>query len=529
MNYTVLVVEDEYDQRRAVIERVDWAAAGLEVIGEAENGVEALELLETLEPDLILTDIKMPMISGLDLAEKVREIRPATQMVILSGYDSFEYARKAINYNIISYLLKPISSSELSEELFNIKKRMDEQLGKIMPKQDPDLERRLKSMQINSFLLPLMLGSNEEKPEEAELNATARELGIIENGDLPHFCIIVSKFKSNDGNPATGKEHPDFIDAILGKYIRSFSFLVYGRVVSLAIISQPGELSNTLDLPLKEIVQTAKRMLTQSCTLGISREFTELSSCSAAYFQAVAARRYTRDGAGEIRFINDQERDGEIEIDHVEKTVLKLEQLLKVGYNEELSEFVDGLFKNSTPENADLLLMQILATVYRVTSNAADKSDIVNLLSSNPIFSRMTTYNSETGVKNELISLCLNAKALISSSQKRDSEILCDRAVNIINERYSDEGLSLTEVSNELAVSPNYLSALIKKTKKKNFVSLLTEKRMKTAYDLLLCSNLKVLEISKKCGYSDQHYFSYCFKKFYGDSPGKIRSAQRGE
>lgn len=529
MNYTVLVVEDEYDQRRAVIERVDWAAAGFEVIGEAENGVEALELLETLEPDLILTDIKMPMISGLDLAEKVREIRPATQMVILSGYDSFEYARKAINYNIISYLLKPISSSELSEELFNIKKRMDEQLGKIMPKQDPDLERRLKSMQINSFLLPLMLGSNEEKPEEAELNATARELGIIENGDLPHFCIIVSKFKSNDGNPATGKEHPDFIDAILGKYIRSFSFLVYGRVVSLAIISQPGELSNTLDLPLKEIVQTAKRMLTQSCTLGISREFTELSSCSAAYFQAVAARRYTRDGAGEIRFINDQERDGEIEIDHVEKTVLKLEQLLKVGYNEELSEFVDGLFKNSTPENADLLLMQILATVYRVTSNAADKSDIVNLLSSNPIFSRMTTYNSETGVKNELISLCLNAKALISSSQKRDSEILCDRAVNIINERYSDEGLSLTEVSNELAVSPNYLSALIKKTKKKNFVSLLTEKRMKTAYDLLLCSNLKVLEISKKCGYSDQHYFSYCFKKFYGDSPGKIRSAQRGE
>lgn len=529
MNYTVLVVEDEYDQRRAVIERVDWAAAGFEVIGEAENGVEALELLETLEPDLILTDIKMPMISGLDLAEKVREIRPATQMVILSGYDSFEYARKAINYNIISYLLKPISSSELSEELFNIKKRMDEQLGKIMPKQDPDLERRLKSMQINSFLLPLMLGSNEEKPEEAELNATARELGIIENGDLPHFCIIVSKFKSNDGNPATGKEHPDFIDAILGKYIRSFSFLVYGRVVSLAIISQPGELSNTLDLPLKEIVQTAKRMLTQSCTLGISREFTELSSCSAAYFQAVAARRYTRDGAGEIRFINDQERDGEIEIDHVEKTVLKLEQLLKVGYNEELSEFVDGLFKNSTPENADLLLMQILATVYRVTSNVADKSDIVNLLSSNPIFSRMTTYNSETGVKNELISLCLNAKALISSSQKRDSEILCDRAVNIINERYSDEGLSLTEVSNELAVSPNYLSALIKKTKKKNFVSLLTEKRMKTAYDLLLCSNLKVLEISEKCGYSDQHYFSYCFKKFYGDSPGKIRSAQRGE
>lgn len=146
MNYTVLVVEDEYDQRRAVIERVDWAAAGFQVIGEAENGVEALELLETLEPDLILTDIKMPMISGLELAERVREIRPVTQMVILSGYDSFEYARKAINYNIISYLLKPISSKELSEELFNIKKRMDEQLGRVTQNLDSDSERKLQRM-----------------------------------------------------------------------------------------------------------------------------------------------------------------------------------------------------------------------------------------------------------------------------------------------------------------------------------------------------------------------------------------------
>ena len=131
-------------------------------------------------------------------------------------------------------------------------------------------------------------------------------------------------------------------------------------------------------------------------------------------------------------------------------------------------------------------------------------------------------------MKNELISFCEDAKALISQSQKRDTEILCDRVVQIINENYSDEELSLTGVSNMLAVSPNYLSALIKKTIKKNFVTLLTERRMKAAYDMLVCTNMKVLEISEKCGYSDQHYFSYCFKKFYGDSPNRIRSVCRG-
>ena len=530
MNYTVLVVEDEYELRRAVVERVDWAAAGFEVIGDAENGVEALDLVETLEPDLILTDIKMPMISGLELAARVREIRPATQIVILSGYDSFEYAQTAINYNIISYLLKPISSSELSEELFEIHRRMDEKIGSVIFAPDEDLKNKLHRLSVDRFLLPLMLGSREEQPSDAELMVCAEELGIIRSGTTPRFGILVSKFKDADGNSCTSTAHVDFLDSVFSHYMYSASFIVYGRLGTLVISEENGALSNILELPLRETIQTAKRMLGQSCTIGVSREFSALSDCASAYFQAVTARRYTSDGAGEVRFINDQERDGELEIDRVEKTVIKLEQLLKVGSSELLDEFIDGLFENSTPENADLLVVQIIATVYRVVSNATDdKSDLLRLLSSNPTFTRITSYNSESGMKNELVDFCRNAKSLISNLQKRESEVLCDRVVQIIDERYSDEDLSLTGVSNELSVSPNYLSALIKKTKKKNFITLLTERRMRAAHDMLLCTNMKVLEISEKCGYSDQHYFSYCFKKFYGNSPNKIRSTNRSE
>ena len=144
MKYTVLVVDDEVELRHALVEKVDWEAAEFEVIGEAENGVEALDVIETLEPDLIITDIKMPMISGLELAKRVREIRPATGMVILSGYDSFEYAREAINYNIIAYLLKPISSAELSKELIAIKTRMDDNLKALSPSRRQDLMKNLK-------------------------------------------------------------------------------------------------------------------------------------------------------------------------------------------------------------------------------------------------------------------------------------------------------------------------------------------------------------------------------------------------
>ena len=528
MDYTVLVVDDEFELRRAMIERVDWAAAGFKVVGEAENGVEALDLIETLEPDLILTDIKMPMISGLELAAKVRELRPATQIVILSGYDSFEYARTAIDYNIISYLLKPISSAEMSQELFEIHRRMDEKIGSMATVQSADANRLLQNAKRDAFLLPLLLGGNETKPDNSRLLQQAQELGLVlKNGEPPRFCVLVLKFKNEQGRACTGPEHIDFIHNVLGQYFSCSTLVVYGRAVTLVAVQRPGELSNLLELPLLELVQTAKRLLQQTCTVGVSRAFTGLADCGNAYFQAVTARRYTRDGAGEVRFINDQEPNAEFAFDRAEKTAMGLEQLLKVGTKEQLNNYVNSLYEQNTPENANLLVMQVLATVYRVVSAVTDKSGMMKLFAENPVFSRFTTNSSQTVLKNEMAEFCSSAKQIIESSQKRESEVLCDRVVEMINERYSDETLSLTGVSNALAVSPNYLSALIKKNKQKNFVTLLTERRMQAARDMILCTEMKMLEIAEKCGYNDQHYFSYCFKKFYGESPNKVRACRR--
>ena len=513
MNYTVLVVEDEENQRRALIDRVQWEKAGFTVVGEAENGAEALDKVELLEPDLILTDIRMPLITGLELAARVREMRPATQIVILSGYDSFEYARTAINYNIISYLLKPISSAELSEELFDIHRRMEERIAGIGKNTEPDsaadTQARLKKLTQTEFLQPILFGGAEEQAEDdAEYLEKATELGIITK-DTP--------------------EHADFVDKVIGRYADAVSFIAYGRVVTLTVFDAGAEPEKELELALLELVQTAKRMMDETCTVGVSREFSKLSECSAAYFEAVTARRYTSDGAGEVRFIADKEKTSKVAFEYVEKSVLKVEQLLKVGSFESLCDFIGELYETNTPENANLLVVQIIATVCRVVNNTSDNEEMASLVASNPIFARITAYNSESGMKSELIEFCRAAKNIIEQSQKRDSEILCDKALQIIEERFGDESLSLTGVSAELAVSPNYLSALIKREKKQNFITLLTEKRMKTAYDLLVCSTMKILEISEKCGYSDQHYFSYCFKKFYGVSPNKVRGAGKSD
>ena len=136
--YTVVFADDEIELRQAILQRIDWAGLGFSVVADAENGVEALEAVEQYEPDLLITDIRMPLMTGIELARRVREVCPATQIVFLSGYDDFGYAQEAIRYNVISYLLKPISAAELSEELGHIRAKMDELMAKRVEKQPLD-------------------------------------------------------------------------------------------------------------------------------------------------------------------------------------------------------------------------------------------------------------------------------------------------------------------------------------------------------------------------------------------------------
>mgnify|MGYP000345688481 CR=1 FL=1 len=131
-NNSVGVIDSVYNsiKIRSLGRRVKWEEIGFEVVGEAENGADALELVEKLEPDLLLTDIKMPFLSGIELARAVREVRPMVQIAFLSGFDDFTYAQQAIQYNIVSYMLKPISAKEIEAELIKIKKAMDQRVDK---------------------------------------------------------------------------------------------------------------------------------------------------------------------------------------------------------------------------------------------------------------------------------------------------------------------------------------------------------------------------------------------------------------
>ena len=126
--YRIMLVDDEEEVRKAIIRKMDWEKLGFVVVGDAENGEEALEKLEQLEPDVVITDIRMPYMDGLTLTARIREKHPSIKILIFSGYDDFEYAKQAIKLEVTEYILKPVNGEELAVILSRIRGSLDKEI-----------------------------------------------------------------------------------------------------------------------------------------------------------------------------------------------------------------------------------------------------------------------------------------------------------------------------------------------------------------------------------------------------------------
>lgn len=529
--YTVIVADDEFGIRQSLINRVNWSQIGFKVIGEAENGVEALELVEKLEPDLLLTDIKMPFISGIDLARKVREIRPAMQIAFLSGYDDFSYAQQAIQYNIIKYLLKPISSQELSEELLDIKNKMDAQKQLFISNIDDVSGEQLN---LEHFLMPLLLDddiatiNNYDTQEINWLDKHAIDCGLRESlDDKAHYVVIVISLIDQDDNDATDPKQRLAIEAILEKYINFGCFYTANKIVAL-LSGQVWQIEKYLNIAVNEIVQRIERALGFACYIGVSGMVDNLIKTNGAYHEATSALQYAMGAKKNIVYIEDIEKPTNITYEYIAKVAKHIEGIIKTGTKTEIEEYLKIVFieiinDNISRADIDMLMIQLLSSISAVVYSVCDISSSTNFFSEATDYSSMLKTHSFNEKKEALQEFCIKAQTILANQKKLNSEIICDELMAIINDDYSDENLSLVSVSERLHVSSNYLSSLVKKTMGSSFVTLLTNKRMDIAKDLVLCSSLKILEIAYKCGYSDQHYFSYCFKKRFGLSPNKMR------
>ena len=409
--YTLIVADDEDELREAVCTMVPWQEFGFKLLGSASNGLDALQMVEQYEPDLLLTDIRMPFISGIELARHVREIRPATNIAFLSGYDDFEYAKQAIQYNIISYMLKPLTMEGLGTELRTIRRKIDDRFAMFRQTSPGNDGQDMRA----ALLMPLVLDEFAEPESEAQAEADARQCGLLRDlEDRPCYTVMVSMLLGEEGANCTGPSFVAAVDRLASKYLRGASFFACGKVISV-LLGNPSDFEEYLHILADEIPQMAERVLGKRCRIGVSRMVRSMSALHDAYREAMEALRQGDRSEGGARFISD------------------------------LAPAVKG------------------------------------------------------------------------------GGLLCRRALDALDQHYMNADLSLVSLSGMLDVSPNHLSACIKKYAGETFINILIRKRMEAAQELLVTTPLRIQEIAQRCGYTDQHYFSYCFKKYCGESPNAMR------
>lgn len=515
--FTVVVADDETELREAVCTMIPWEKIGFQLVGSAGNGLDALQLVEQMQPDLLLTDIRMPFITGVDLARQVRELQPLTQIAFLSGYDDFEYAQEAIKHDVISYLLKPIGMQELTAALTEIHRKIQQKFETIRPRERHPAGWR-------TLLLPLLLdgfSEEQERDDPALLSALSRA-GVLQAGQEHYQLVALAMQMQRDGANCTDRDMAYTVDMILEKYCRSRSVFSGGRILTL-LVSEDG-LPN-LDLALEELTQSLWRVLGMRCTLGVSRPFSQFVRSHSACREAVDAQRF----AGENGIYHISQMFFETEEPQTDLAGLTgtLDNLIRSGTREELERHLTRLFSPAEANSErDVVILQALATILRVLYATVPAGEVVALRRRcripEPVFSALPMRE----LQRRVVALCLAARERLSEQRREGVSLLCAQALEIIERGYMDEGLSLGSVSEQLHVSPNYLSANMKKYAGDTFINLLIKKRMEVAQELLTTGKLKIYEVARRCGYSDQHYFSFCFKKYYGVSPAQLRRAE---
>lgn len=338
--YRIILVDDEEEIRKGIARRIDWQSLGFELIGDAENGEDALEKIEQLEPDVVMTDIRMPYMDGLTLCTRIRQKYPSMKILLFSGYDDFEYAKQAIKLNVSEYILKPVNMEELSEILTRVRRKLDEEIEQ---RRNIDLLRESYRQSIpilrEVFLNDMVRGNVEASGIEERL----KEYGVDLLNARKWIAAVVEvegdEYQRRELNAISVRR---LLEDILQNYVRFSIFNSAAGIAMLAAIDEENSQTRLIDL-LGEICREAERLLDVTVTIGVGHSCESLGQICEAYRSAVEALRYqSLVGTGKTIYINDMKRERE---HTAKKAILEARQYILDHYQDpDLS--VDVLCRN---------------------------------------------------------------------------------------------------------------------------------------------------------------------------------------
>lgn len=534
----VFLVEDEMVIRRGIKNSIDWEKEGYIFCGEASDGELAYPMIIKEKPDILITDIRMPFMDGLELCKLVKEELPNIKILILSGYDEFDYAKEAIRLGVTEYLLKPISSGKLLEALNGVSESIRRE------KEDKDLVRKyMEEMRENTehekqkFFEQMIAGNLSmadalETGKKYEMNLSA---GM--------YNLLLFRFTLGEENRKSGEllgEAEYAIEKLTERleYVFEFQRGVEGWAF-LLMADNEEQMSERVKELSKDLEEIMKNYSTIAYFGGIGQPVARLRELEESFREAerALAARFTMElnriiSVEDIRMAQNVDTLDDIEITsfgEIEKTRTMLEKFLNNGPEDEIDEFVDVYINELPEENLKSVLMRqyIIMDAYIVMMSFCEKIEGIEgemQAQSEELKNSMKTIQTLEEIKNYirmLLKKIIGVRDTISG--RRYSDII-EIAKDQIRKTYMSDEISLNTIAAEVGMSPSYFSSIFSKEMGKTFVEYLTEIRMDRAKELLMCSSMKTSEIGYEVGYKDPHYFSYIFKKTQNCTPKEFRA-----
>lgn len=522
MSYKVFFVEDEIITREGIRDNLDWRASGFEFCGEATDGEMALPLLLTVKPDVLITDIKMPFMDGLQLSKIVRERMPWVKIVILSGHDEFEYAQEAIKLGVTDYLLKPVTLGKLRNVLQKLATQLDQER-----KEQENLKKLQEQVEENRVMLcerllfKLIVGA--VSPTDAIETGQALGLDFVARYYLVMFLKIELRDRSEQYDH---DEHVQLQRDIAALAEKNPDVFVLKREWSDLILIMKGNTLEYLEedrgLLLEEIRHIVSKTRYQPI-FGVGSSKTRMDDISESFAEALVNVQNSTgmNGSG----LNRTVEQGEL------LTVYKsaVENYLRGRGKDEFDEFFE-LYLRPVGETAlksglmkTYIFVDVALAAARLVNELGGEVDqvIPELNSIEAILSNIKTIDELRGQTYKILSSALTFRDNQANSLHGN---LIYQAKEYIDSHYSEPKLSLHEVAANANLSASYFCVVFSQEAGQTFKEYLTDVRIGKAKELLRVTALRSTDIAYQVGYNDPHYFSSVFKKNTGLSPTEFRS-----
>lgn len=467
--YRILLVDDEEEVRKGIIRKMEWEKLGFEVVGDAENGEEALEKVEQLQPNVVITDIRMPYMDGLALTKRIREKYPSIRILIFSGYDDFEYAQQAIKLHVTEYILKPVNVEELSEILTKVRENLEEEI-----KQRRDIDSLRESYLGNlPILRELFLNDLVRGVADTESMVPKLEEYGIDILDACRWVAAVIHVERTEAQTLTlpWELIPISVRGLVEDSLRGYyRYAIFNSTDEITVIAAIDENNTQTGLSnlLHDICKECRRVLEVAITIGVGYSCEMLSEISHSYQSAMDALGYRAIvGTGKPIYINDVEPVGKGKLQFGDKDEEELVAVIKFGTPEKIDNMIRKLFARMEDAKVHTRQYQVyMLSIANCMIRLMQQYD----LDMDEMFDSTAQYTEvlegichREEFVDRLATIACRMNEVMNRERDNTTRKVIQEAKEYIREHFSEPELSVETLCRHLHMSPAYFSTVFKK------------------------------------------------------------------